>query len=70
MGVLPACISVHHMCVWYPRRTKESVGSPRTGATDGCEPPYEFWEWKLVLKEQPVLRPATHAPSCYISAGW
>lgn len=28
------------MHAWYPWRSEESVGSPVTGVTDDCEPPY------------------------------
>lgn len=30
MYALPACMSVEHMCAWYPRRPEESVRSPGT----------------------------------------
>ena len=42
--VLSACMSVHHMHAWHLRRTKEGVGSPRTGVTDSCELLWECWE--------------------------
>lgn len=35
---------VHHMCVWFQQRSEEGIGSPGTGATDGCEPPCECWD--------------------------
>ena len=39
-------------CPWKPGR---SVGSPRTGVTDGCEPPCGCWESYLgPVEEQPV----------------
>lgn len=37
MGILPACISVHHRLAWCP--PEAGVASPGTGLTDGCEPP-------------------------------
>lgn len=37
MGVLPACVSLYHACL-VSVETKEDIGSPGTGAADGCEP--------------------------------
>lgn len=34
VGILPACISVHHMCARCLWRPEEAVGSPRTGFGD------------------------------------
>lgn len=33
---VPACMSLHHMRVWYPQKPEEGVGSPGTGVTDSC----------------------------------
>lgn len=41
MGVLPICMSVHHVCAWCPRK---GVGSPGTGVSNGCELPGGCWE--------------------------
>lgn len=38
--VFLACMyALHITCVQCTRRSEESIESPRTGATDGCEPP-------------------------------
>ena len=37
MGILPACVTVHHVHVWCPQRSKDGVISPRIRATDSCE---------------------------------
>ena len=42
MGVLPTCMSVHHVHSWCPQRPEDSVKSSGTGATDDCKP-----LWKL-----------------------
>lgn len=52
------------MCA-IPTEDRKSVGSPGTGATAGCEPPYEFWEQnpgplqehQMPLTAQPCLQP-------------
>lgn len=31
MSVLSVCISVQHVCAWYPQSSEEEVGSPRSG---------------------------------------
>jgi hypothetical protein len=43
MNILPACMSVHHLCTWCLRRWEEhqSLG---TGVMGPCEPPSGFWE--------------------------
>jgi hypothetical protein len=52
MGVLIACTSVHHMCVYCPQRPEEGVRVPKTGVTDSCE----GWDSNLdPLDKQPVL---------------
>lgn len=43
MNVLPICVSVHHICAWYPQRSKEGTSSPGTGVTVGCETPWRCW---------------------------
>lgn len=44
MGVLCACISVHHIHVWSPHRPKEGINSPETVGKDNCEPPCRSWK--------------------------
>ena len=39
MSVLPAHMSVHHMCGECPRRPGEGPGAHGTAVTGGCEPP-------------------------------
>ena len=50
------------MCVQYPQRPVEGIGSPGTGVIDGCEPLCGFWELNPdPLQEQ--LVPLTTEPS-------
>lgn len=37
------CMSVNHMCTWNPGRQEESVISPATVVTSGCEPLDGYW---------------------------
>lgn len=37
MGVLPALVSVYHMCAWSVQRPEEGTRSPGNGITDACE---------------------------------
>lgn len=39
MGILPACMFVHHMCDWYPQRPEEGIRSSKTWVKDGYELP-------------------------------
>lgn len=39
VGILPICRAVYRMHVWCPQRPEESVASPGTVVTDGCELP-------------------------------
>lgn len=49
---------------WWPHRSKEGVTSPRTGVTNGCEPPCMFWELNPgPLQEQQVLLTVSHLSS-------
>lgn len=53
MGVLPANMSVYHMCAWRLWRPEEGTGS---GVTDCCYSPPGCWESNLgSLEEQPEL---------------
>lgn len=65
MGVLAACLSVHHMRSWYPGRPEEGVGSSGTGVNRLCwEAPCGRWESNpSSLKEQPALLTLHHLPS-------
>lgn len=33
--VLPAYVSMHHVCVWYPQKLEEGIGSLGTGVVEG-----------------------------------
>lgn len=35
VDILPACLSVHHMCAKWLWMPEEGTGVPRTGVTDG-----------------------------------
>ena len=37
MSVLPACMYVHHVHAWCPKRSEEDPGSPETGVTGSCK---------------------------------
>lgn len=39
MNVLPACMYMYYMCVWYPGMTEEIIGSPGAGVINGHESP-------------------------------
>lgn len=56
MGVLPACLSVNHICV-VPKEAKMGKRIPsRMGVTESCELPYRCWESNLdILEGQPDL---------------
>lgn len=43
---------VHELHVLCP---EEGIRSPGTGATNGCEPPYGFWESNLVTQEEQTM---------------
>ena len=54
------------MCARHLQRPEEGTGFPRTGVTNGCEPPRGYWESNPgPLEEQPVL--LTTEPSLYLS---
>lgn len=54
-GVLPTCIFVYYICIWFLKRPEDGIESPAIGITGHCEPPCEFWESILCsLEEQPV----------------
>lgn len=41
ISVLPSCMYVHRVCVWYPKTSdqkKALIGSHGTSRRDGCEP--------------------------------
>jgi hypothetical protein len=49
-------VSVHHICALCPWMPEDSIGSPETGVTEGCESPCWCWDSNLSpLEEQPVL---------------
>lgn len=55
MTVLPVCMFVSYVYVWYLRGLEEGV-VPGTGVTDVCELMCGFWELNLgPLEEQPVV---------------
>lgn len=39
MWVLSACLHVCHVGCWYPKRSEEGAGTPKTGVKHVCEPP-------------------------------
>ena len=52
MGVLPACVSVYHVCVWYyvcdpQKRSEVGVGASGIVVMGSCEPSCGFWELSL-----------------------
>lgn len=65
-GVLPACTSVYHMKVCFPRKPKEDILSLGTGITEGCKLPCGSWQLILgLLEEKPVLlivKPSLYPP--------
>lgn len=54
--ILPICISVHHVHIWYLWRPEEGFKFPGTGVTGSYDPP--LWVLGLnlgSLEEQPVV---------------
>lgn len=41
MTVLPASMYADHVHAWYPKRSGEDIGAPRS---NGCEPPCGYKE--------------------------
>jgi hypothetical protein len=55
MFVLPACMSVHHMCAWCLRKPEDSDPLEKVFTVSG-EPSWRCWELNPgPLEEQPVL---------------
>ena len=57
MGVLPACMSVHHKHAWCLQRPEEPARTPGTGVSDGCELAWGCWELNLGPLEEHLSRP-------------
>ena len=38
VGILPACMSVHHVCAWCPCRLEDDIGFPGARITDVSHP--------------------------------
>jgi hypothetical protein len=57
---LSVCLSVYHMCAWYPERSEEETGFPGTGVTYGWFPAI-IWESNLgPMQEKHVLLTLSH----------
>lgn len=55
MGVLHACLSVHHASAYLVQRPEEGNGSPGIKVTGGCKLPCICWELKSGPLKQPVF---------------
>ena len=44
LGVLPACMSLHHMHMWCLQGPQEGIRVPRSEVTDSCEWSQTCWE--------------------------
>lgn len=55
MYVLPAYMSVHHMCFWYLWRLEEGIEFPGTGVKDFCEPSNRCWDGLLIKCDSKTL---------------
>lgn len=44
VSVLPSCMYVLHVCVWYLWRSREGIRFPRTWVMHNCGLPRGFWE--------------------------
>lgn len=56
VGVLPVCMTMHHVSAWCPQRSEQGVLSPAPGAVCSCQLPYGYWKWNLgSLQEQSVF---------------
>ena len=47
LSILPACMYVHYVPVWYHQRSDEGLRSPGTAVTHGCDLPCGCWELNL-----------------------
>lgn len=52
MSALPEDMFVYCLHTRCLRMPKENIGSPETGVTVGCQPPYGCWEPNLNLLQQ------------------
>lgn len=43
LGFQPACVSMHHVCVWCSLRPEEGIRTPEAGVTDDDEHPCGWW---------------------------
>lgn len=41
IGILPTCMSVHHLHAWSLWRPEEDARYPANGVIDGCVVPYQ-----------------------------
>lgn len=73
-GVLPRCMSVHHVRACYLWRPKEAMGSPGTEVTGSCEWSCGCWEINPgPLEKLPMLltvEPSLQAPSQTFKLFW
>lgn len=49
---VPTCVSMGHMCAWFPPGAEDGIGSLETRVTDVCEPPCGCWEQPGSIQEQ------------------
>lgn len=62
--VLPACMFVYHVCVWYLQKSEESIRSGESGVIDLCELLYGCCESNLrPLQEQVFLTTKAISPT-------
>lgn len=64
MDVLPTCMYVHCVHVWYPRKPEEGSRSIGTEVKDSCRQPCCTWELNSELQERQVFLTVEPSP-CY-----
>lgn len=63
LGILPAFMSVYHVCNLFPRRSEKGISGSGTRVVDACEPLCGCWEpnigplqeWQMLLTAETSL---------------
>lgn len=63
MSVLPDCVSVHHVCIWYLQRPEETVDPLEYGVTEGCELPCPCYSGSQPVKSSQCSGTPSHLSS-------
>lgn len=65
VNILPACISVQHLCAWSLWRSKSGIRSPGTPIAGACDPLCRCWKLAPSLCKssqclKPLVEPSLH----------